>query len=1205
MRTPVSVFIATLLTMVLFNTVRAELMPESFSGYIDTSTSAFAKSNNEGYLAVDTDPVTGRWVACWWGADYVAVVKCQLYAGPGTSNLLQSYNFFGTESEGINVLQVVMNKTGGFHLLYAENGSFLTRVFQVDGATLQAQQSPVFNTGFSNHSAGLADFQGGYWIAGVPDGLHWVHVFAFDANGGYTGQITWIEAPSGKSFCQATAMANGDGDILIAWIERDVNNTSCWGKGKARLYRPDGTAVTGIISFPAGGQVEFSHPQITVDGTETFVVAFQGGDDYAYVSRYSPATGMVLAPTRSVYGVNLSVGAGSPGKHFAVTNQNVTSGTGSCSVDVRLFDEGLIDPVLQRGATCINPVGTYYVSAQAVTMQADGSVLRAWLQNTQGGTSRVWVQIFHHPVIAEITGMSLLEGDAGAPPPIATATVSLSAPHPTGEPISINYYTRSDTAVENIDFTGVSGRLTIPGGQTQYAIEVPLVPENIYEDNELFDVNLDDPANVGIRVHSAKMTILNDDVSPPVENNCQATYPDKCQALQEPLPGNPADFVVTLSLTGPREKDIFVNFSTADETATAGEDYVATSGQIHFPPEATSADITIPVLGDAIGEATETFVLQLSSAADVVLAEPVMRFAITEGPACELTSPVTGTVFDHNGGAGSFDMSFTHASCQWTISGVPAWVTVTSPLSGSGDATVSYTVDSQAGVGMYPRLDSILIDIGPPVDQISYEIEQEGDPSLCNFSVNPASPSLPVEGGDVVIDVSADPVCAWEVFSNVPWISIQQPTAPVSGDGTLRFHVAANTDQPNISTPSRSNSLDSPFPVPVQQDGCSYSLPVSTGSVSQSGGQLGVAVHAPGTAPGPCQWTAQSHDPWIVIVNGHSGSGGGSVQLEMLENPSVQSRTGTVSIGDDIFTVTQPGIACQYQLAPGQLEFCADGGSRSADVQTQDGCDWQFSGEPVWLSIDNNPDGVGPETTTFSVMSNESEQARISAVYLDSAAQNNAAVLNVLQPGYLVLEQFSSATPPGDWQYIEYLDPWTVEDGWLRGIGNSGAPANPGLAMALDNSAASFCADCKVEANIRTIFVTPESTAAGILGWYQGSGNQVRLSIDEVNNALLLERIRGGSVQSTSVYADILPWQSYHLSLAVNNGFLVGSLDGVDMIQLPIAFPMNAGRFGVWVNGTRMEADEFRLLGDSAPLEMIFSGGFEAPDFSGQSVCTQ
>ncbi len=1185
---------------------RAQLMPEAFSTSIGGSFWSFGTGyGGEGYIAMDADPVTGRWVACWWGREGFSVVDCGLYANGFPLSQLASYVFNGTASQGIVGLQVQMDQNGGFKLLYAEGGSGYTRVFSVDGASLQAVESLPFNTLFDVHSVGLAPHANGYWLVGVPTGLHWVHVFGFDQSGNYQGQVTWEESPSGKSFCHASARANGDGEILLAWIERDVGS-SCWGKGKARLYRPDGTPASPVIDFPAAGQVDFSRPQIATDGTGKFIIGFQGSDDYAYVSRYSPANGLILAPTRTVYGVDYSVGAGSSGENFAISNRNVVSGSASCDVDTRVFDEGQLLPVLQRGATCIAPAGTYEVIGQAVTTLKNGKSLRAWIQNSsQQSASKVYVQAFHQPAIAEIGGMSLNEGDAGSPAPVATATVSLNRPHPTGEPINLNYYTRSDTAVENADFIGVVGTLTIPGGQTQGAIQVALIPDGTYEDDELFDVNIDALHNVGIRISSAKITILNDDASPPIENNCSNAFPDYCRVIQEPLPGSPAAVTVTLSVTGVREKDIYLNFATANETATAGEDYVATSGVLHFPPEATSADITIPILGDSIGEATETFLLQFSVGDDISLAEPELRFAITDGPECLLTLSETGTVFDHTGGAGSFDMTFTHQSCAWSITAVPAWVTVTSPLSGAGDATVTYTVDSQSGVGMYPRLDTIVIETGPPAEQVSYEIEQEGDPSLCNFSVSPASASLPVEGGDVVMQISADPVCAWEVFSNDPWISIQQPTAPVSGDGTLRFHVQANTGQPNVSTAARNAMLDAPFTITVQQDGCSYSLPVSAGSVGQSGGSLSVAVHAPTTAPGPCQWTAQSHDPWIIITAGHSGSGGGSVQLEMLENPSVQARTGTVSIGDEVFTVSQPGIACQYQLSPGQLEFCADGGSLSANVQTQNGCDWQFVNEPVWLSIDNNPTGEGPETTAFSVMSNESEQPRMGTAYLDSSTQNNAAVLNVTQAGYLVLEQFNSAAVPGNWEYIEHLDPWTVEDGWLRGIGNSGSPPNLGLAMAFDNSAPSFCADCKVEADIRNNFLTSGSSYSGILGWYQGATNQVRMGMDEVNNTLVLERIRAGQVQLVSAYVDILPWQTYHLTLKQRSGFLIGSIDGVELLQLPIDYPMTAGRFGVWVDSTRMEADDFRIVGDSAPLENIFNGDFEAADFSGQSVCTQ
>jgi Calx-beta domain len=69
----------------------------------------------------------------------------------------------------------------------------------------------------------------------------------------------------------------------------------------------------------------------------------------------------------------------------------------------------------------------------------------------------------------------------------------------------------------------------------------------------------------------------------------------------------------TISYTGTKN-NISVDWTTADGTATAGADYVASSGTVTFTATgATSQTITIPVIGDLLDEANETFTVNLSN----------------------------------------------------------------------------------------------------------------------------------------------------------------------------------------------------------------------------------------------------------------------------------------------------------------------------------------------------------------------------------------------------------------------------------------------------------------------------------------------------------------------------------------------------------------------------------------------------------------
>jgi hypothetical protein len=79
-----------------------------------------------------------------------------------------------------------------------------------------------------------------------------------------------------------------------------------------------------------------------------------------------------------------------------------------------------------------------------------------------------------------------------------------------------------------------------------------------------------------------------------------------------------ATFTLTLSYASP--VDVTVHYATADITATAGSDYTARSGTVVIPAGQTSAAVTVAVRGDRLGEADETFAVNLSSATNATIA---------------------------------------------------------------------------------------------------------------------------------------------------------------------------------------------------------------------------------------------------------------------------------------------------------------------------------------------------------------------------------------------------------------------------------------------------------------------------------------------------------------------------------------------------------------------------------------------------------
>lgn len=91
---------------------------------------------------------------------------------------------------------------------------------------------------------------------------------------------------------------------------------------------------------------------------------------------------------------------------------------------------------------------------------------------------------------------------------------------------------------------------------------------------------------------------------------------------------NFAQFRVRLS--APIRRTVTVHYQTEDDGATAGQDYLATSGILSFPPGTTNQTIRVPVLGDTFYEVQERFLVRLDSPVEALLGDPEARCSIAE-----------------------------------------------------------------------------------------------------------------------------------------------------------------------------------------------------------------------------------------------------------------------------------------------------------------------------------------------------------------------------------------------------------------------------------------------------------------------------------------------------------------------------------------------------------------------------------------------
>jgi hypothetical protein len=115
---------------------------------------------------------------------------------------------------------------------------------------------------------------------------------------------------------------------------------------------------------------------------------------------------------------------------------------------------------------------------------------------------------------------------------------------------------------------------------------------------------------------------------------------------------------------------------------------------------------------------------------------------------------------------------------------------------------------------------------------------------------------------------------------------------------------------------------------PPPSSSCTYSInPQSRNEPVQ-----GDADHVDVSTQNNCAWTASSNASWITITSGGSGSGDGRVNYLVLPNIG-GSRTGTLTIAGQTFTITQAALVCSYSISPNNRDVESGAGSGSITVR--------------------------------------------------------------------------------------------------------------------------------------------------------------------------------------------------------------------------------------------------------------------------------
>lgn len=263
-------------------------------------------------------------------------------------------------------------------------------------------------------------------------------------------------------------------------------------------------------------------------------------------------------------------------------------------------------------------------------------------------------------------------------------------------------------------------------------------------------------------------------------------------------------------------------------------------------------------------------------------------FTVNQAGGCSSSiNPLAATV-GASGGQLEVDVS-SGGGCSWTAESNADWIVITSGMKGENNGKVRLTVGANSG----PDRSGTVAVAGHV-----FTVTQAGG---CSFTVAPEAISgVPASGETRRIEVATVTNCSWTAAANVSWITLP-PNPGGTGSGAIDLAIAANTDsQPREGTVTIAGRT-----VIVSQQGpaapppCVITLTPTSQTVPRTGGTGSIAVSTGAT----CTWTAVASHEWIRFTGPLSGTGNGTVQFSV--DPAQAPRTGTITIGNQVFTINQ------------------------------------------------------------------------------------------------------------------------------------------------------------------------------------------------------------------------------------------------------------------------------------------------------------
>jgi len=341
---------------------------------------------------------------------------------------------------------------------------------------------------------------------------------------------------------------------------------------------------------------------------------------------------------------------------------------------------------------------------------------------------------------------------------------------------------------------------------------------------------------------------------------------------------------------------------------------VTTTSGCAWSASSSAAFITVMGGTTASGPGTARFAVQSNDGTprqgqiSVAGRNLMVQQAGADVPACAFeVSPTERTM---PAGGGSLDSTVTvtsGANCAWTAASQSAFLTISSPSSGTGSATVTIAAAvNTAGT----RVGTVTI-----AGRTVTVLQEAATATSCAFTISPTQSSVAAAGGNVAVTISRTQgdQCPWIAQSQANFLTFAGASSGTNS-GTVTIAVGPNGGGARSGTVIVAGQT-----VTISQSAttqpCVLTINPTQVRMRAGGGQTFSFVTK--TQGDVCPWTVQSQSSFITVNGGSSGVNDGGVLFQIAPNTGPE-RQGTVLIAGHTFTVIQgpPNEGCSFEIAP-------------------------------------------------------------------------------------------------------------------------------------------------------------------------------------------------------------------------------------------------------------------------------------------------